>query len=82
MSLKQQLATMKAASAQKMPPESLQIIQNARLQLQDSGLIDKALKTGDNAPCFKLSDHLGQPWSLADLRQHGPVVLTFFRGVW
>lgn len=82
MSLKHQLATMKAASAKKMPAEALQVIQNARQQLEESGLINKALKAGDKAPDFNLKDHLGQSWSLAELRQRGPVVLTFFRGVW
>ena len=39
-----------------------------------------ALQTGDSAPNFTLFDSDMQPFSLADARQNGPVVLLFFPG--
>jgi hypothetical protein len=51
-------------------------------QLIASGAAGRALKEGDRAPDFTLSDALGQPVTLSRLLQNGPVVLTFYRGAW
>jgi len=34
------------------------------------------------APAFSLTDHRGQQVSLAQLTDHGPAVLVFYRGHW
>ena len=41
-----------------------------------------ALRVGERAPDFTLSDALGRPVSLADYRGKKPVVLVFYRGYW
>ena len=43
---------------------------------------EKALKEGDQAPDFTLPDAHGNPVTLSHLLQKGPVVVTFYRGIW
>ena len=41
-----------------------------------------ALRVGERAPDFTLTDAAGRPLSLADYRGKKPVVLVFYRGYW
>jgi len=40
------------------------------------------LSVGDEAPDFELPDATGRPVRLSQLLEHGPVVLSFYRGEW
>src|SRR5262249_56058745 len=51
-------------------------------ELIASGAAQRASKAGDVAPSFSLSDPEGNVVSLAELLKKGPVVLSFYRGVW
>jgi peroxiredoxin len=51
-------------------------------ELIASGQAQRALKAGDKAPVFTLNDPDGKPVSSAELLKQGPLVLTFYRGVW
>lgn len=51
-------------------------------ELIASGQAGRALKAGDTAPAFSLKDAHGNVVDLASLLAEGPVVLTFYRGVW
>jgi peroxiredoxin len=48
----------------------------------DSGKADRALKAGDQAPSFTLKDPDGGSVSSATLLRRGPLVVSFYRGVW
>lgn len=50
--------------------------------LAASGQAERASGEGDVAPPFELESTAGTMVSLADLREKGPVVVTFFRGHW
>ena len=54
----------------------------ATAELIASGAADKALKVGDKAPAFTLKDADGVDVSSIDLLARGPLVVTFYRGVW
>lgn len=54
----------------------------ATKELIASGAANRALKAGDHAPAFALSDGDGQTIASAELLRTGPVVLTFYRGFW
>ncbi len=54
----------------------------ATAELVASRIADRALKAGDIAPDFALPDVDGKTLSLAELLQSGPLVLSFYRGVW
>ena len=47
-----------------------------------SGVLGRAVNTGDPAPSFTLPDADGGPVALADLLADGPVVLVWYRGGW
>lgn len=47
-----------------------------------SGKADLALKAGDTAPTFTLKDPDGASVSSATLLVRGPLVVSFYRGVW
>jgi peroxiredoxin len=47
-----------------------------------SGAADRALKAGQLAPTFALEDADGLRFNSTDLLRRGPLVLSFYRGVW
>lgn len=64
------------------PPSVIETMHRATSELIASGAAQKALKAGDKAPAFTLNDPDGKPMSSADLLRQGPLVVTFYRGVW
>lgn len=58
------------------------IMERGTAELIASGAADRALKVGDIAPAFALNDPEGKPVSSAELLAKGPLVLSFYRGVW
>lgn len=82
MSLTDKLAAMKAASAAKVPAETLKLMQRATAEVMTSGILDRVVKVGAKAPDFLLQDATGTPVSSAALRQQGPLLLSLYRGVW
>jgi peroxiredoxin len=64
------------------PADIHPVMERATAELIASGVANKALKVGDKAPLFTLKDPDGHPVSSADLLAKGPLVLTFYRGVW
>ncbi len=57
-------------------------MRRATAELVASGAAKRAAKVGDKAPAFVLKDPDGKDVSSAELLSHGPLVLTFYRGVW
>lgn len=64
------------------PPSVIETMHRATAALIASGAAGRAKKAGDKAPLFTLKDPEGNPVSAADLLQRGPLVLSFYRGVW
>jgi peroxiredoxin len=64
------------------PPEIHPIMERATAELIASGATSRALKAGDKAPEFTLKDGDGNTVSSAELLAHGPLVVSFYRGVW
>ncbi|MCT9118213.1 AhpC/TSA family protein [Cupriavidus gilardii] len=64
------------------PPEIHPIMERATAELIASGQAARAIKAGDRAPEFRLRDQDGNPVSSAELLENGPLVVTFYRGVW
>jgi peroxiredoxin len=62
--------------------DQLETMQRATQSLIDSGQADDALKAGDTAPEFTLQDADGNSVSSRVLLARGPLVATFYRGVW
>jgi len=83
MSLQDKLDAIKADfEGNKAPPHIVAIMHKATADLIASGQAERALKAGAKAPSFALPDVHGAMVKSADLLQKGPLVLTFYRGVW
>lgn len=63
-------------------PSVIETMRRATAELIASGAAARALKAGDKAPAFTLKDPDGQPVSSAALLAQGPLVVSFYRGVW
>jgi peroxiredoxin len=64
------------------PAEIHPIMERATAELIASGQAGRAVKAGDRAPQFSLKDQDGNDVSSAALLDKGPLVITFYRGVW
>jgi hypothetical protein len=64
------------------PHEAIEKMHRATAELKASGLENKALKVGDQAPEFSLFNQDHVQVNSADLLRQGPVVVSFFRGHW
>ena len=63
-------------------PQVLDVMHRATAELVASGQALNAKKAGDKAPEFTLKDPDGIPVSSAALLEKGPLVVSFYRGVW
>lgn len=64
------------------PPEIHPVMERATAELIASGQAGRAIKAGDRAPQFTLKDEDGNELSSAKLLAKGPLIVTFYRGVW
>jgi hypothetical protein len=78
MSLKKQLAEFDAS--RKRPPEIVAIVRRGIDYARESGAA--GLRVGERAPDFILPNQRGETVRLSDRLSRGPVVLSFYRGVW
>lgn len=63
-------------------PQINSIMHEATAELVASGQAETALKAGDTAPDFSVPLVDGRTLDLASQLAEGPLVLTFYRGVW
>jgi len=82
MTLQEKLTEYKKEFQKTAPPEAQALMQRSTEDLIASGILDGVLKSGDAAPGFTLDDHNENPVTSADLLSRGPLVLSFYRGVW
>ena len=87
MTLQSKLDAFKADFEAGKPPYSvpravIEIMHRATDELIASGAAERALKVGDKAPAFTLKDPDGTEVSSTALLQNGPLVVSFYRGVW
>lgn len=87
MSLQSKLDAFKADFEAGKPPYNvprsvIETIHRATAALKASGMAEKALTVGDKAPAFTLKDPDGKLVSSADLLAKGPLVVSFYRGIW
>lgn len=80
--LSDKLAAFKAAFIQRAPEQIRHVIQQANDDLRASGVLDRSVKVGDQLSAFELPNQDGAIIRSDDLLARGPLVLSFFRGVW
>lgn len=87
MTLQDKLDAFKADFEAGKPPYSvprsvIDTMHKATAELIASGAAQRARKAGDRAPDFILNDPDGKQVSSAELLQRGPMIISFYRGVW
>ncbi len=82
MTLKEQLNAFQAPARAKRAPERQAIMDRATQDLRSSGIADRGLKVGDQAPDFALPGVTGKMVRSADLLARGHLVVSFYRGGW
>jgi len=80
LALADQYAGVKAKSTN--TDEMKEVMAGAAAQLKASGIVERAIKVGDQAPPFTLPAGSAGAVALETALSHGPVVLVFFRGGW
>lgn len=83
MSLQEKLDALKAQAGRgRVSPEARKVMNRALEDLIVSCRAQQALALGGRAPSFTLPGHDGAPVSSHHLLSSGPLVVSFYRGVW
>jgi len=87
MTLQEKLDAFKADFEAGKPPYNvprsvIETMHRATAELKAAGLAERAKKVGDKAPAFLLKDPEGNIVSSKELLANGPLIVTFYRGVW
>ena len=82
MHLQQTLNAMKEKFEAGLPPEVKTVMHQATADLAKSGIMDRVLQPGAKMPHFILANERENDVSSRDLIAKGPLVLSFYRGVW
>ena len=82
MDLTEQLNDLKQQLGQEIPQEILQEIGGFVQELVQSGIEKTSCQVGDKAPSFSLPNVSGETVSSENILTKGPMVLSFYRGIW
>jgi peroxiredoxin len=82
MSLQQEIDAFVSEAASRLPPDLLSRLGQSIDDVRNSGIVERALSVGDFAPAFSLPNAHGRPVTLAGLLQRGPIIISFYRGIW
>ena len=72
----------RTAFEQQAPAGALAVMKQATEALRQSGILERMPQIGDALPAFALPDSEGNELRSDDVAVSGPLVLTFYRGVW
>ena len=82
MSLNSQIQGLIHSFNTQLPPEVSALIEQGAGQISALPIAEKALNVGDRAPDYGLKNYDGELRQLQDYLAKGPLVLTFYRGLW
>ena len=83
MKLQEKLDAFKANFETKVaPPDVVALFHKTTAELIATGQAERSLKVGDIAPTFELVTAEGERVSSTAMLERGPLVVTFYRGVW
>ena len=82
MSLQEKLDAAKAKSKDRIPAPFQAVMARATEDLRHSGILDRMAKAGDTAPNFALPNIDGAIIDSQQLLERGPLVVSFYRGIW
>ena len=82
MKLQEKLSKIKKESIATKPPELVTTLLAGIHKLQESGLVEQAISVGRTLPEFTLPDEQGRAVSSKELLTKGPLIISFYRGIW
>ncbi|GLR70255.1 peroxiredoxin-like family protein [Agaribacter marinus] len=82
MSLNEQIRESIASFRENLPPELVSLIEQGAGEISAMAIVEHAINVGDKVPDFTLKDRNGSYRSLTEYLTDGPLVITFYRGVW
>ena len=80
--LNERLIRIKENFLKQAPSKAVAIMDRATEALRESGILDSIPGVGSRLPAFNLVDTADQRVRSDELLRQGPLVLTFYRGVW
>jgi peroxiredoxin len=80
--IREQSEQLKAAAAQRLPADVLEVFDRSIASFLDDGVPSDTIKAGDHLDSFTLDDATGRPVSLPQIVESGPAVIVFYRGGW
>ena len=80
--IREQSEQLKAAAAEHLPAEVIEVFDQSIQGFLDQGIPAEVVAVGDTLPSFTLSNASGEPVTLDQLVEPGPVVIVFYRGGW
>ena len=80
--LKQRLDEIRSSFESKAPAEALALMHRSTENLRASGIMNGLPNPGTELPAFGLQDTDGQVVRSEDLLAKGPLIATFYRGLW
>lgn len=82
MSLKAQIDAFNVQKEANLPADVLALMNTTNEELIAQHIKNNALQVGDKVENFILANQLGKNVELVDLLKKGPVIISFYRGVW
>lgn len=82
MSLNDQIQDLIKTFRTAFPQELNALVEQGAGEISAMPIVERALKAGDRAPNFTLKNYSGELRSLSGYLKSGPLVLTFYRGLW
>lgn len=82
MSLNSEIQDLVKAFRTSFSPELNALVEQGAGEISAMPIVENALKAGDKAPDFTLKNYSGELRSLDGYLKAGPLVLTFYRGLW
>lgn len=80
--LKDAIDAFNALKKERLPPETLAIMNQSVEELKALGIEQRAFRTGDTMPDFTLPNQHGELRSLSGYLSRSPIVLNIYRGSW
>lgn len=80
--LQERLDRMRDGAAERIPAPAREVMSRATQALRDSEVTSRLPKPGDALPPFELLDTDERKVRSAELLEEGPLVLSFYRGLW
>jgi len=80
--LKDKLDAIREGFEAKAPAEVLAVMHEVALDLRTSWTLAQQAQPGSALPAFELPDSEGKPLASTELLSKGPLIATFYRGMW